>query len=112
MSRKAEPPVPPADCSLLTIPPLVLVGGAGSRLRSVSGEVPKPMMPVAGRPFLDYLLRSRHRQGLERVVLCVGCGADRIREHFGSGQRVGLELAYSVESDLLGTGGALKLASE
>ena len=70
------------------------------------------MMPVAGRPFLDYLLRSLHRQGIERVVLCVGYGADRIREHFGSGQRVGLELAYSVESDLLGTGGALKLASE
>ena len=69
------------------------------------------MMPIAGHPFLEYLLRYLRGQGVRRVVLCVGYGADRIREHFGSGRGVGLDLVYSVESELLGTGGALKLGS-
>jgi D-glycero-alpha-D-manno-heptose 1-phosphate guanylyltransferase len=93
------------------LPALVLVGGVGSRLRAVSGDLPKPMVPIAGRPFLEYLLRFLRGQDVRRVVLCVGYAADRIRSYFGAGERVGLELDYSEEQELLGTGGALKLGA-
>jgi NDP-sugar pyrophosphorylase family protein len=69
------------------------------------------MVPVAGRPFLEYLLQYLRRAGLGRAVLCVGHRAELIREHFGSGASVGMELVYSTEEQLAGTGGALKLGA-
>ncbi|MBI4502346.1 MAG: nucleotidyltransferase family protein [Gemmatimonadetes bacterium] len=95
----------------LDVPAVILVGGIGSRLRPVSGDLPKPMVPIAGRPFLEYLLLFLRAQGVRRVVLCVGYGAERIRSHFGDGKPLGLELVYSVERELLGTGGALRLGA-
>jgi NDP-sugar pyrophosphorylase family protein len=67
------------------------------------------MVKIAGRPFLEHLLDFLRNRGVRRVVLCVGHGADAIQGHFGSGAKYGLELRYSVEHDLLGTGGAIKL---
>ena len=72
--------------------------------------MPKPMAPVDGRPFLEYLLFQLRAAGIPSAVLCVGYRADVIREHFGDGAPWGIELAYSVESEPMGTGGALKLA--
>ena len=71
---------------------------------------PKPMAPIGGRPFLHYLLVQLGRQGFRDVTLCVGHRADQIRDHFGSGEDLGLRLLYSIESEPLGTAGALKLA--
>ena len=89
---------------------MVLVGGLGTRLRAVAGDVPKSMVPIAGRPFLEYLLRYLRSGGIRRAVLCVGHRADLIRAHFGSAA-VDLELSYSMEEQLAGTGGALKLGA-
>ena len=69
------------------------------------------MVPIAGRPFLEYLLRYLRGQGVRRAVLCLGHRSEAIRAHFGAGDAVGVELTYSVEDQLVGTGGALKLGA-
>ena len=90
---------------------IVLCGGAGLRLRSVTGNAPKSLASIGGRPFLEILLNQLRRQGFRRVILAVGYQRDLIRSHLG-GQAHGLELEYSVESTPLGTGGALRNAME
>ncbi|WP_431482880.1 nucleotidyltransferase family protein [Pseudomonas solani] len=88
---------------------IVLAGGFGTRLRQIVADVPKPMAPVAGRPFLETLLSSLAQKGFSRVVLSLGFMAEKISGHFGP-QFAGLDLAYVVEDTPLGTGGATKLA--
>jgi mannose-1-phosphate guanylyltransferase len=80
------------------------------RLRGTIGDVPKPMAQIAGRPFLELLLRQLKRLGFSRVVLSVGYKQEVIREHFGE-KAFGLELVYSIETSPLGTGGALREAA-
>jgi len=88
---------------------VILCGGAGLRLRSVTGVGPKVMAGVGGRPFLELLLRQLRRNGFERAILAVGYQKDAIRSHFGE-QAFGLHLAYAAEDIPLGTGGALRNA--
>src|SRR6202050_1403605 len=88
---------------------VILAGGFGLRLRGTIGDVPKPMAPIAGRPFLELLLRQLKRHGFSRVILSVGYKQEVIREHFGE-EAFGLELVYSIETSPLGTGGALREA--
>ena len=85
---------------------IVLAGGLGTRLRSVVSELPKAMAPIAGQPFLAYLLQFLEAQGIARVVLAVGYRHEAIRGFFGPRYQ-GLQLLYSVEGEPLGTGGAL-----
>jgi D-glycero-alpha-D-manno-heptose 1-phosphate guanylyltransferase len=87
---------------------LVLAGGRGTRLAAVVPELPKPMAPVCGRPFLELLLGALHGKGLQRAVLSLGYRAEVIVQHFGRRFR-GLELDYVVEDQPLGTGGAIRL---
>lgn len=89
---------------------LILVGGLGTRLRSALPDLPKPMAPVRGRPFLEYLLAALKSAQIENIVFCVGHQAEKIKEHFGDGKRFGLQIEYSRERELLGTAGAIKLA--
>ena len=84
---------------------IVLAGGFGTRLRQVVTDVPKPMAPVAGRPFLEILLGLLAQKGFSRAVLSLGFMAEKISSHFGS-RFAGLELAYVMEDTPLGTGGA------
>lgn len=88
---------------------IVLAGGFGTRLRELVPDVPKPMAPVAGRPFLEILLGTLSRKGFRRVVLAVGFMAEKISCHFGK-QFAGMELVYVVEEQALGTGGGARLA--
>ena len=88
----------------------ILAGGQGTRLRPMLTDIPKSMAPVHGRPFLEHQLRLLKASGIRRVVLCVGYLAHQIVDYFGSGDRLGLEINYSVENQPLGTGGALKKA--
>jgi len=91
---------------------LVLAGGLGLRLRPVVRDRPKPMASFQGKPFLDFVLRFLERQGVRRVVLCVGHRADQITGHFGSGRGWGVDIEYSVEDRPAGTGGALRRARD
>jgi D-glycero-alpha-D-manno-heptose 1-phosphate guanylyltransferase len=88
---------------------VVLAGGFGTRLQSLVSDVPKPMAPIAGRPFLEYLLRYLRHYGIARVVLSVGYKAEHIRGHFGD-RFDGIEIGYAQEPQPLGTGGAVRLA--
>ncbi|MCS6480587.1 sugar phosphate nucleotidyltransferase, partial [Burkholderia thailandensis] len=82
---------------------IILAGGFGTRLRTVVSDVPKPIAPIAGRPFLEILLTRLSEKKFSRVVLSVGFMAEKIMSHFGE-RFAGIDLAYSVESDPLGTG--------
>jgi D-glycero-alpha-D-manno-heptose 1-phosphate guanylyltransferase len=88
---------------------IVLAGGLGTRLASRLHGLPKPMAPVAGRPFLEILLTQLRRSGCTRVLLSVGHRHTVIQDHFGASFH-GLEIDYVVESVPLGTGGAIRLA--
>jgi NDP-sugar pyrophosphorylase family protein len=89
---------------------LVLVGGMGTRLRPAIGRTPKSMAPVAGRPFLEYLLLQLRRDGFRELVLLTGFGADAVRQYFGGGGDWGVSITYSAEPEPLGTGGAVRHA--
>ena len=88
---------------------IVLAGGLGTRLASRLHGLPKPMAPVAGRPFLEILLTQLRRSGCSRVLLSVGHQHSVIQDHFGAAFG-GVSLDYVVESVPLGTGGAIRLA--
>ncbi len=89
---------------------LILAGGAGTRLQPLVSDVPKPMAPIAGRPFLEYLVAQAARAGIAEIVMCVGYKAEAIEGHFGGGGAFGVRIRYSREHEALGTAGALKLA--
>ncbi len=95
----------------VSITAVILCGGLGTRLRSVSGDQPKPMVEVAGRPFLEYILDYLIEQGIKNAVLAVSYKKEAIIEHFGNKYK-NLSLSYSVESTPLGTGGAVKKSIE
>ena len=80
-------------------------------MRSVVNEVPKPMAPIHGRPFLDYLLASLADQGITDVTFAVGYKGEIVEAGFGE-SRYGVGLRYSRETEPLGTGGAVALALE
>ena len=88
---------------------IVLAGGLGTRLTKIVKDVPKPMAPVAGRPFLEYLLDGLIQQGVDRIILAVFHKKEIIIEHFGEAYG-GAELRYSIENAPLFTGGAIKKA--
>jgi D-glycero-alpha-D-manno-heptose 1-phosphate guanylyltransferase len=88
---------------------VVLAGGFGTRLRSEVSDVPKPMAPISGRPFLEYLLSKLESQGINHVVLSVGYRYESIIGHFGRRWR-SLSIDYFVEEHPLGTGGGLVAA--
>ncbi len=85
---------------------IILAGGFGTRLRSMIQDIPKPMSPVGGRPFLEYLLRQLSLFGFSRVVLSVGYKSEVISHYFGHVFE-NMLLDYCVEDTPLGTGGAI-----
>ena len=89
----------------------LLAGGIATRMRPLTETVPKSMLEVAGEPFIAHQLRLFRREGVDRVVLCVGYLWKMVVDFVGDGSHFGLRVEYSVERDnLLGTGGALRQA--
>ena len=90
-------------------PVAVLAGGLGLRLRELTGtQLPKAMVPVLGRPFVDWQLETLAASGVTEVVLLVGHSGDHIRDHVGSGHQFGLAVTYVEDGPTLrGTGGAI-----
>lgn len=86
----------------------ILAGGAGTRLRSRSGTLPKPMVPVAGRPVLEYQIAACAAAGLVDIVLLVHHAHEAIAAHFGDGSRFGVRLRFQREDTPRGTAGALR----
>jgi D,D-heptose 1,7-bisphosphate phosphatase len=87
---------------------VILAGGLGTRLGDQTKYLPKPMMDIDGRPFLDYLIQNLKRQGIQEIVLSIGYLSETISDYFGSGERYGIPIKYAVEDEPLGTGGAVR----
>jgi D-glycero-alpha-D-manno-heptose 1-phosphate guanylyltransferase len=87
---------------------LILAGGFGTRLQHILKDVPKPLAPINGEPFLSILMRFLIRQGIERIILAVGYRYDAIQNLYGS-EFNGASITYSIETTPLGTGGAIAL---
>lgn len=86
---------------------IVLVGGKGTRLRPLTLSAPKPMLPIAGVPYLTHLLSRIKAAGINHVILGTSYQAEIFSEYYGTGGQLGLELEYVVEDEPLGTGGAI-----
>jgi NDP-sugar pyrophosphorylase family protein len=98
----------PASVSL---PVAILAGGLATRLRPLTETVPKVLLEVAGKPFLEHQLARLREQGLKDVVLCVGFLGETIQEQYGDGRAQGIHISYSFDGPkLLGTGGAIRKA--
>lgn len=92
-------------------PVALLAGGLATRLRPITEKIPKVLVPVAGKPFLEHQLALLRNQGLTRIVLCLGHLGEMVRDQFGDGSAHGVRIDYSFDGPkLLGTGGALKQA--
>ena len=98
-----QPPEPVRDAEAV-----VLVGGQGTRLRPLTLSTPKPMLPIAGVPFLTHLLARIRQAGIRRVVLGTSYRPEVFGEHFGDGSQLGLELEYVVEQEPRDTAGAIR----
>ncbi|EOD5131695.1 TPA: nucleotidyltransferase family protein [Campylobacter coli] len=90
---------------------IVLAGGLGTRLKSVVQDLPKPMAPINGKPFLAFVLEYLKKQGIAEVVLSVSYKYELIQEYFKD-EFEGIKIYYNIEKELLGTGGAIKDALE
>ncbi|WP_307993425.1 nucleotidyltransferase family protein [uncultured Clostridium sp.] len=88
---------------------IVLAGGFGTRLKEVVSDVPKPMAPVNGKPFLEYLIKDLGEKGIRHIILAVGYKKEIIKEYFKN-RYENIEITYSEELTPLGTGGAIKKA--
>jgi dTDP-glucose pyrophosphorylase len=93
-------------------PVVIMAGGEGKRLRPLTDESAKPMLPVGGRPLLETVLGQVRHCGFSRVLMAVNYQADQIEEHFGTGEEFGIAIDYIREPKQLGSAGALALARE
>jgi D-glycero-D-manno-heptose 1,7-bisphosphate phosphatase len=89
----------------------ILVGGQGTRLGQLTADIPKPMLDIDNRPFLDYLVWNLKRHGFGEIIFLCGYKGEQVRDYFGEGQD-GCVFLYSFEKDLAGTAGALLQAKE
>lgn len=87
---------------------MVMAAGLGTRLKPLTYEVPKPMVPVANRPIMEHILSLLERHGLRQVVANLHWYPETIRDRFGDGSGLGIELTYSYEEELLGTAGGVR----
>lgn len=94
------------------VPAVILAAGEGSRLAPLTNTRPKPMLPVANRPILEYVLEAIIEAGIERVVFVVGYKQERIRNHFRDGDEWGVDIEYVVQGTQLGTGHAVLQARD
>lgn len=91
---------------------IILAGGKGTRLRPITYEIPKPLIPIHNKPVICYLFDLFRRHGITDIILSVGYLKERIRERLGDGREFGVTLRYVEEEDSLGTGGPLRLIKQ
>lgn len=91
---------------------IILAGGLGTRLRPLTDNTPKPLLPIKSKPTMQWAIENLKKHGITDIILAISYHADKIKEYFGDGSSLGLKLSYSVESEPLGTGGAVKQASD
>ena len=91
---------------------IIMAGGKGLRLRPLTKTTPKPMLPVNGRPMLEWIVKRFVDQGITEIVISINYLGGQIENHFGNGTKFGADITYLRESSPLGTAGALSLLAE
>ncbi|MFA5406152.1 MAG: sugar phosphate nucleotidyltransferase [Candidatus Nanoarchaeia archaeon] len=91
---------------------LILAGGKGTRLRPITYEIPKPMVPVQGRPLIEHTISLLRKHEVRDITLSVGYLGEKVKDYFGDGSKFGVKLRYIMEDEPLGTAGCLRLAKE
>ena len=86
---------------------VIMAGGKGKRLLPLTKDLPKPMLPIRGKPILEHIIEKARLEGFKKIVVSVNYLADIIVDHFGSGERFGVDISYIRENEPLGTAGAL-----
>jgi len=89
---------------------IILAGGLGTRLRPLTYNIPKPLLPIKGQPIVEHAIKNMAQQGIKKIILSIGYKSETIQEYFGDGKKWGVHISYSLESNPLGTGGAIKKA--
>lgn len=91
---------------------VILAGGMGSRLRPLTDTIPKPLLPVKGKPTLQHIIENLRVYGVTNIILSVSYKAELIQRYFGDGSTFGVSISYSIEPQPLGTGGAVRRAAK
>ena len=89
---------------------VVMAGGEGTRLRPLTSNQPKPMVPIVGKPCMEHILDLLREHGIDEVIVTLAFMPQAIRSYFGDGESLGLSIEYSVEESPLGTAGSVRLA--
>ncbi len=90
----------------------VLAGGKGTRFKPITEEIPKPMIPLQGKPLLQHTIDLLRKYGITHVIISLGYKGDKIKEYFGDGSRFGVRITYVEEEEPQGTAGPLRLAKD
>ena len=90
---------------------IILVGGLGTRLRPLTDKTPKPLLPLKGKPIVQHSIENLKKHGIKNIILSAGYGAQQIQDYFHDGASRDLTIYYSIETEPLGTGGAVKQAA-
>ena len=91
---------------------VIMVGGKGTRLRPLTNNCPKPILPILDKPCTEYFIDSLAEAGMEEVIMACGYRSQQVRDALGDGSKQGIRVTYSYEDHPLGTGGALKLIQD
>jgi NDP-sugar pyrophosphorylase family protein len=91
---------------------IILAGGKGTRMRPFTYEMPKPMIPVQGKPLLQHIIELIRKYEIRKITLSTGYMGDKIREYFGNGSKFGVDITYVEEKEEMGTAGALHLMED
>lgn len=87
---------------------IILAGGRGERLRPLTDKIPKPMIPVKGKPLIEWCIANLKNNGIVDIILSIGYKAEVIEDYFKDGSGFGVHVSYNIEKEPLGTGGAVK----
>ena len=91
---------------------VILAGGLGTRLRPYTKSLPKPMLPLGGKPILEYEIEWARKNGIKEIVLCVSYLRNKIEDYFGDGGKFGVKIEYAISKKPLATAGQLKTAEK
>src|SRR4051812_12030463 len=91
---------------------VIMAGGEGTRLRPLTSNAPKPLLPLANRPMMEHIVQLLHRHGFEDIVVTVAFMANQIRNYFGDGSEFGVRMVYATEEEPLGTAGSVRNAMD
>src|SRR5215510_1440664 len=91
---------------------VIMAGGEGTRLRPLTTNAPKPMLPIVNRPMMEHVIGLLRRHGFDEIVVTVAYLANSIRNYFGDGTDWGVQMVYATEESPLGTAGSVRNAAE